>query len=331
MNFNTIRWQEEITDNLKHSIREKTLGHAILFYSDIQTGIMLANATADSILCKEGSGNACLKCSSCTKTIAGSHPDKFIITGKKNSIGVDEIRETINQMYIKPCNSEYKIFIFEEAYKLTTAAQNALLKILEQPPEYGIIILVTEKEEDLLPTVLSRLIKFSVKQPGREKIAEYLYVKYPEKRHLADFASSYCEGDPSGAENFLLNDCEFDKRKRILTFMQKLTLKEKSPIFDFANYLVDDKENLNTNISYIQLFLRDFLFIKNSLSKELIINTDLCERAEKIAEAYSISNIENFSSALGTMLESQKRNASLKLSITNMLISVWEELHGRNS
>ncbi len=331
LNFNTIKWQDEIVNNLKHNIKERTLGHAILFFNDVSTGNMLANATADSVLCKEHSGNACLRCSNCTKTIAGSHPDKFIITGKKNSIGIEEIREVISQMYIKPCNSDYKIFIFAEANKLTGAAQNALLKILEQPPEYGIIILVTEKEEDLLPTVLSRLIKFSISQPGKEKISEYLYLKYPEKKQLSNFAASYFEGDPVSAEKFLLNDCDFDKRKRILTFLQKLTLCNKSPIFDFANYLTDDKENLNTNISYIQLFLKDIVFVKSNMSDNLLTNSDLSEQIKKISSKFSVSNINNFSSALATILYNKKRNASLKLSITNMLISIWEELHGRNS
>ncbi len=331
LNFNTIKWQDEIINNLKNGIRTNTLGHALLFYADISAGVALANATADSVLCKEHTGNACLKCSSCTKTQAGSHPDKFIITNDKNSIGVDEIRDVINQMYIKPCNSEYKIFIFEEAYKLTVQAQNALLKILEQPPEYGIIILVTEKEEDLLPTVLSRLKKFTITQPGKEKVSEYLYLKYPEKKELASFAASYCEGDPYGAEQFLLNDCDYDKRKRIFKFMQKLTLKDKSVIFDFANYLTEDKDNLTTDVGYMQLFLRDILLVKNGISGSMTVNTDFYEGITKISNKFSVINIENFSSALGSFLENKKKYAALKLNLTNMLITIWEDLHGRNS
>ncbi len=332
VNFNTIKWQEDISANLKNSIKTKTLGHAILFSSDVSTGIMLANATADSILCKEPvNGNACLKCSNCTKTAAGSHPDKFIITAKKNSIGVNEIREVINQIYIKPCNSEYKIFVFEEAYKLTTEAQNALLKILEQPPEYGIIILIVNKEEELLPTVLSRLKKFSVKQPDKDQVAEYLYIKYPGKREMARFAATYCEGDPNGAEQFIQNDCDFDRRKRILTFLNQLTLREKSVIFDFSKYLTEDKEKLTSDINYIHLFLRDILFLKNGLSKNAIINSDLYSELEKLSSKFSVRNIENFSSALSTVLENQKKNSALKLSVTTTLISIWEDIHDRNS
>ena len=331
LNFNSIRWQENITENLKKSISAKTLGHAILFSADVAAGVALSHATADSVLCKEGTGNACLKCSNCIKTTAGSHPDKFVIKTDKATIGVTDIREMINQMYVKPCNSDYKIFILEEAWKLTTQAQNALLKILEQPPEYGIIILVTEKDEDLLPTVLSRLKIFHITQPRKEVVSQYLSAKYPEKKELASFAASYYECDPYGAEQFLLKDCDSDKRKRILTYMQKLTLKDKSVIFDFANYLTQDKEMLETNIAYIQLFLRDILMIKNGFDNKHSVNSDLYEATEKVSRKYSVNNIELFSSALGDIISGQKKNASLKLNVTNKLIMIWEELHGRNS
>ena len=102
-------------------------------------------------------------------------------------------------------------------------------------------------------------------------------------------------------------------------------------IFDFANYLTQDKEMLETNIAYIQLFLRDILMIKNGFDIKHSVNSDLYEATEKVSRKYSVNNIELFSSALGDIISGQKKNASLKLNIINKLIMIWEELHGRNS
>ena len=135
------------------SIRTSTLSHAILFTGNTTSGIELANATADAMLCDSKSGNACNSCPSCTKTNAGSHPDKIVVSASKKTIGVDEIREVINNMYVRPFIADKKIFIFTDAHKMTVQAQNALLKVLETPPEYGIFLMVAEKEEQLLETV----------------------------------------------------------------------------------------------------------------------------------------------------------------------------------
>ena len=331
MNFNSIKWQDSIVNNLKNSIKASTLNHAILFTGNTDSAVLLANATADAILCDEKNGNACGVCPSCVKTNAGSHPDKIIISATKKTIGVDEIRDVINNMYVRPFIAEKKIFIFTEAHKMTPQAQNALLKVLEAPPEYGIFLMAAEKEEQLLETVLSRLTKYKLALPSSEQVLQYLLLKYPEKKASADFAAKLCGGNLSLAERYINDDSQGDKRKRLLMFITKIISGSKSSVFDFAGYLNEYKDDFDENIEYIYILLRDMLFIKNALPKSSIINSDLYDMLFAYSSKLSEKNIFFFASKFSDCKDTQKVNSAFKLTLLNALMKVWEELHGRNS
>ena len=313
------------------SIKASTLNHAILFTGNTTSGAELANATADALLCDLKSGNACNSCPSCVKTNAGSHPDKIIVSATKKTIGVDEIRDVINNMYVRPFIADKKIFIFTDAHKMTAQAQNALLKVLEAPPEYGIFLMVTEKEEQLLETVLSRLTKYKLALPSTEQILQYLLLKYPEKKANADFAARLSGGNSALAEKYINDNSQGDKRKRLLMFITKILNKDKSAVFDFAGYLTEYKDDFEENLDYVYILLRDLLFVKNNFSDDKIINSDLIDMLKAHKSKISEENIFKFASLLSKCKESQKFNSSFKLTVTNALLKIWEELHGRNS
>ena len=309
------------------------MNHAILFTGNTTSGVELANATADALLCDSKSGNACSSCPSCVKTNAGSHPDKVIVSVSqtKKTIGVDEIRDVINAMYVRPFIADKKIFIFTDAHKMTAQAQNALLKVLEAPPEYGIFLMVAEKEEQLLETVLSRLTKYNLALPSTEQILQYLLLKYPEKKAYAEFAARLSGGNLALAEKYINDSSQGDKRKRLLMFIAKLLNKDKSAVFDFAGYLTEYKDGFDENLEYIYILLRDLLFAKNNFSDNTIINSDLCDMIKAHKSKISEENIFKFASLLSQCKESQKFNSAFKLTVTNALLKIWEELHGRNS
>ena len=101
---------------------------------------------AKALVCEAGYGDSCNMCRACHQFDSGNHPDvKWITHEKANSIGVDEVREQINNdIVIKPYSSKYKVYIIDEAEKMTVQAQNALLKTIEEPPEYAVILFSDE-------------------------------------------------------------------------------------------------------------------------------------------------------------------------------------------
>ena len=331
LKFSSVRWQEETVENLKQNIINSTFSHAVLFCGEQDSCVKLAHACADGLLCEAKNGEACEACPACAKTKIGSHPDKIVISTEKASLGIDAVRECINEMYVRPYSGTRKIFIFENGSKLTKAAQNALLKILENPPSYGVIIIISQKEEDLLPTVISRLKRYTLRIPNIEEVSKYLAEKYPEKRENAKFCAKFCEGNPNEAEELLNRDGDFDFRKRLVIFFNKLAGNEKSAVFDFANYIVEHKDEFNMFVMYMQTILHDLILLKKGVSQNSVINSDMIPALTKLSNSLTedklIKTVKN-------LLDAKKRieqNASFMLTVNNFLLNTREVLHDRNS
>ena len=181
--FEEIIGHKQMIEHLKNAIQLEKVSHAYIFEGEKGCGKKtVSEAFAAALQCehqKEGT-DACGTCRSCRQAANKNHPDIIhIIHEKPNSIGVEEIREqVVNDIQIKPYSSKYKIYIISEAEKLTAQAQNALLKTIEEPPSYGIIILLTNNASVLLPTILSRSrIWCSTNPPFRSVYAEKCFLR----------------------------------------------------------------------------------------------------------------------------------------------------------
>lgn len=172
MNFGRLRINESIKRQLSSAIDSGTLSHAILLTGGSEKDRKaLALHIAEALLC-EGKDKPCMKCRSCLKIKAGTHPDVFIISGeagKQRSIKIDDVREIRQKAYILPNEAPFQIFIILEASCMGEEAQNALLKILEEPPEASRFILASRSRDDLRQTILSRVTAFSVSEESAEK------------------------------------------------------------------------------------------------------------------------------------------------------------------
>lgn len=159
--FGDIIGHEQIIEHFRSALKNHQVSHAYILNGENGSGKnMLAKAFAKALVCEAGYGDSCNMCRACHQFDSGNHPDvKWITHEKANSIGVDEVREQINNdIVIKPYSSKYKVYIIDEAEKMTVQAQNALLKTIEEPPEYAVILFLTNTLDVLLQTVRSRCI-----------------------------------------------------------------------------------------------------------------------------------------------------------------------------
>lgn len=163
MGFEALLGNERLRENLSRSIRRGHISHFYLISGPEGSGKKtLARLLAAAILCKEQE-KPCLSCSACRKVLTGSHPDFITVDDpEKKTVPVELIRQARSEMYIRPNEADRKIYLFPRAQDMGVPGQNALLKILEEPPAYGVFLLLADNPEKLLPTIRSRCTELAL-------------------------------------------------------------------------------------------------------------------------------------------------------------------------
>jgi DNA polymerase III, subunit gamma and tau len=170
--FDELVGQEAVVTTLKNALKTNKISHAYLFSGPRGTGkTSVARLFSKALNCEEGLGHQCNKCDNCKLISEGNHPDVVEIDAASNS-GVDEVRNLIDNVKYAPIKGRYKIYIIDEVHMMTNSAFNALLKTLEEPPEYVIFILCTTEPYKLLPTILSRCQRFEFKKISSPTLKE---------------------------------------------------------------------------------------------------------------------------------------------------------------
>ena len=157
MGFDTLLGNERLKENLENSLKKGHISHFYLISGPKGSGKhTLARLLAAAALC-ESENKPCLMCHSCRKVMAGVHPDFITVDDpEKKTVPVDLIRSAREDMFILPNEGKRKIYLFPRGQDMGIPGQNALLKVLEEPPAYGVFLLLTDNPEKLLPTIRSR-------------------------------------------------------------------------------------------------------------------------------------------------------------------------------
>ena len=190
MGFETLLGNDRLKENLTVSLSKGRVSHFYLISGPAGSGKRtLAKLLAAAILC-QGRDKPCGVCGPCRKTLKNEHPDFITIDDpEKKTVPVDLIRKARADIYIQPNESDYKIYLFPRAQDMGLPGQNALLKVLEEPPKYGVFILLTDNPEKLLPTVRSRCTELALTSVSEKQMRQHLTLKYP-KASAEDIAAS---------------------------------------------------------------------------------------------------------------------------------------------
>ena len=327
-NFKNIIGHEQIIHHMSTALKSKKISHAYIFEGPNDSGKnMLARAFAKALQCEAGYGDSCDMCRSCHQMESGNQPDvKWLTHEKPMTIGVDDIRKQINaDMAIKPYSSKYKIYIIDEAEKMNEQAQNALLKTIEEPPAYGIIMLLTNNLEAMLPTILSRCITFHLKPVNQQAIVDLLTTNYGVPDYKARVCASFSQGVVGKAINMASSEDFNDLQYHVMSIVKNVHTMEIYEIVDAVKRISAYKTDINDVIDMMMVWYRDVLVLKVTKDANAIVYKDayraLMEQAKRssyeglntiiesmeIAKARLAANV-NFDVAIEMMLLAMKEN-----------------------
>ena len=207
MDFGALLGNDRLKENMAQSLEKQHISHFYLISGPKGSGKhTLARLLAAAIMCRGGK-RPCMVCPSCRKIRDGNHPDFITVDDpEKKTVPVDLIRQARADMYVRPNESDYKIYLFPRAQDMGLPGQNALLKVLEEPPKYGIFLLLTDNPDKLLPTVRSRCTELKMQALPEAVLRTRLRKDFPQAEEAdVDAAVSRSGGFLGQAQELMEN------------------------------------------------------------------------------------------------------------------------------
>lgn len=301
MESGRILGQNHIIKHFENAIKLGKISHAYIINGEEGSGkFKLAVHFAKALQCKENnpdnesvSGNFCGECKSCHQAESGNHPDIKYITHEKAGIGVDEIREQLNDdIVIKPYSSRYKIYIVPDSEKMTVQAQNALLKTIEEPPEYAVIILLTTNADMFLQTILSRCVLLNVRPVKEESIKNHLMSSYGVGDYEARVAAAFANGNPGKAVKLATSEDFKEMKSQVVQSIIKLENGGMDVVSEIIKSAGSFKKQMEEYFSLMRIWFRDMLIYKATESDEGLIFQDDYISIESMAKKCSYYDID---------------------------------------
>ena len=330
--FNSIIGNLHITERLSRDVKDSCVSHALILEGANGSGRhTIARTLAAAIECR-GNGDSipCYRCVSCQKIFEDKSPDVITvgIEGDKATLGVDAIRFLKNDISIAPNDLGIKMYIVEDADKMTLQAQNAFLLSLEEPPPYVIFILICENSSTLLETIKSRAPILRTDKLSDEMVSDYLLKNEKKAKALADesiddFSELVCAAQGSiGKAISLLDGKErkkvFSDRQIARDFMSLALERSRVKTFEMISSLGAKRPEIISRLIQIQHAIRDLTMLKKSDTASLCFYSDM-EYATELSSRFTLKRLLLMSSAIDSAIDSLSRNSNVKLTLLSML------------
>jgi DNA polymerase-3 subunit delta' len=270
MPFADIVGHERIIDILRRALAARRTAHAYLFAGPEGCGKRAtALAMVQAAFC--GGRDACGSCPACRKVAAWQHPDLRLLEPDGAFIKIEQVRELQRELYLRPYEAPFKACIVEAAERFHTAAGNALLKTLEEPPGSALLILLSANPDGVLPTIRSRCQAVQFAPVPEAALARFLAGRGVEPGAAA-LASSLAGGSPGRALELCAGEA-LAGRRGLLEEVLALSPGEIAPLFAAAERLAADKEGVLGLLDLLTAFFRDVMHLQHGTRE--IANLDL--------------------------------------------------------
>ncbi len=327
--FKDIVGHTQIIQHLESAMQMNKVSHAYIINGEKGSGKkMLAFAFAEILQCESEGVRPCGVCKSCKQAESGNQPDIIRITHEKpGSIGVEEIREQlVNDVQIKPYSSRYKIYIVPEAEKLTVQAQNAILKTIEEPPAYAVILLLTSNATAMLPTILSRCVMLTIKPVPDEQVKEYLMKNVQIPDYQADLCVAFAQGNIGKAVQLASSENFSELKTAALHLLRNIPKMEIQEIIAMVKSVTEFKVDIQDYLDLLAVWYRDVLYFKATKDANGLIFKDQVQEIAEQTHRGSYEGVERILEGLQKSKERLNANVNFELTMELLFLTIKENL-----
>ena len=325
--FTDIIGQEQLKEHLQNAISTKKVSHAYIINGERSSGKeFIARIFAMALQCEKGGTEPCGECHSCRQALSNNQPDIVYISHEKpNTIGVEDIRVQINgDIGIKPYSSPRKIYIMNEGEKMTVQAQNALLKTLEEPPEYAVILILTTHVEALLPTIMSRCVVLNMKPVPDALVKKFLMEELAVPDYKANICVAFARGN-IGKAKLLASSEEFEKVKdEAITLVKYINDMEVNEIVKAIKKITEYKFDVNDYLDILSAWYRDVLLFKATKDVNSLIFKEEIQQIMRVSDRSTYEGIETIVNALQQAKRRLEANVNFDLTMELLLLTIKE-------
>lgn len=266
----------------------------------------------------------CGTCRSCSKIIAGTHPDVLHIRPEGAYIRINQVRALLETLAMKPYEAAFRVVIISNAHAMNPEAGNALLKMLEEPPERTLLILSARQRSDLLPTIVSRCRHIRFNPISRKRLKQYLVSEKEMAPEIADTIAALSQGSLSkaldiekknglGRRNWLIHSAGLDQP-------DEMGRQPENRLMAFAEKLARKKQGLENDLEVIKTWLMDLMIF--SYAPEMITNRDWLDKIKDVSQTIEKQLLIAQYDAIQQALKKISANANPRLTLEVMMLQL---------
>lgn len=325
--FQDILGQKRVVDTLIQVLEKDKVSHSYIFVGpEGSQRAEVARSFAKALFSKDNASAAI----SAKKVEDQNHPDLIEVFPDGGSIKIRQIRQVRQDISIKPFESQYKIYIIHQADTMKDPAQNALLKTLEEPPEYAIIILITNSLPALLPTIQSRSQALKFRPLGEGEIQEYLIHQKGFSPSKAREMALIANGSIEKATKWASEEDILQERRDLLQNLLKILKGDIPLVFQLSLWFKEQKDGIDQWLDFIIVWFRDVALQKELGDNPYTIHKEHREFLEEFTKYLSYDQINAIIEEVSKSKEHIKYNVNVQLNIESMLLKMQEGYHGNS-
>ena len=327
--FKDVVGHKNIIQYIGNAVTSDTVSHAYILNGEKGSGKkLLANLFAMSLQCqnREADGDACGKCQSCKQAVSGNQPDIIrVVHEKPTTISVDDIREQANNdIVIKPYSSRHKVYIIADADMMSVQAQNALLKTIEEPPEYAVIMLLTENAEVLLPTIRSRCVMLKLRNIKDRLVKKYLMEQMEIPDYKADVCVAFAQGNMGKAIKLATSEYFNEIKEEAVHLLRDIDGMQTEDLMAAVKRCTEYKMEIGDYLDVIAIWYRDVLIYKATKNVDRVVFSDQLKYIKMRASKSSYEGIEMILDAIEKAKARLKANVNFELTMELLLLTIKE-------